>query len=208
MLRRRKQAAAALGSYGQGNAIRALHQRLLERLPARFLQAPAPARLIDLLELTASSRLLHLGPGGEFGRWLVQAVDGRRCVTAFPGTAVHPDVVAWPGALPFPEASFSAVFAPDFIRRLNDDELYALLAEARRVVVAGGPILLLDYAPVRSKALERSHGLLVGGDRRGWERLALMVSEMPGFAEAELVDAGPCLYPPIPRVAVRLRKCA
>jgi hypothetical protein len=179
-------------------------RRLAGSLPAQFVRFPFASRYTEALDLRPSSRLLQVGGSPELGRWLAGVADTRLAVTAHPGAAARPEAVAWPGSLPFSDASFDALFAPDLLRKLNNDELWPFLVEAARVTAPGGVILLIDVPPVRSRVIEAWHGLVVGGQRRGWASLLHLISETGAFSTAQLVDPGPCLWPPVPRIGIRL----
>ncbi|MEX2081821.1 MAG: methyltransferase domain-containing protein, partial [Dehalococcoidia bacterium] len=119
------------------------------------------------------------------------------------------DVVGWPEALPFRDGSFDAVTCLYFIRRFDDDVMHNFGAELRRVVAPGGAALVLDIAPVRSAWLNGLHSRLVGAgmvgaDLRGWRRLAASLTDV-GFDAIDLVNVGPFLLPPIPRISVLAR---
>ena len=69
---------------------------------------------------------------------------------------------------------------------------------------------MLEFAPVRSRLLNRLHERLTGFgiaeiDLRGWGRLAALYTEA-GFDGIDHVNVGPFFFPPIPRVGVLLRK--
>ncbi|MEJ5221636.1 MAG: hypothetical protein WHT63_06505, partial [Tepidiforma sp.] len=86
----------------------------------------------------------------------------------------------------------------------------AYARELARVLAPGGRALVLEVAPVVNPLLNRLHAKLVSGgcpavDLRGWDRLAATFSEA-GYDAIDLVNAGPFLVPPIPRVGLLLRK--
>ena len=69
---------------------------------------------------------------------------------------------------------------------------------------------MVEVAPVRNPILNRLHkNLLSGGcaevDLRGWGRLAALFTEC-GFDAIDLVNIGPFILPPIPRIAVLARR--
>jgi len=82
--------------------------------------------------------------------------------------------------------------------------------ELRRVLAPGGTALVLEIAPVKNARLEALHRKLLSGgcaevDLRGWGRLAALFTEC-GFDAIDLVNVGPFVVPPIPRVGVLLRR--
>ena len=73
-----------------------------------------------------------------------------------------------------------------------------------------GPHCWWSSRPCAGRPLDRLHRLAVSGgcaqvDLRGWGRLAALLTEC-GFDAINLVELGPFALPPIPRVAVLVRK--
>ena len=119
------------------------------------------------------------------------------------------DLLGWPEKLPFRDSSFDSISSFYFLRRFDDDVTHAFARELRRILAPGGSALVMDFAPVKSDRLTWLHSrLLKPGcaqvDLRGWGRLAALFTEV-GFDAIDLVNAGPFVFPPIPRVAVLLR---
>jgi hypothetical protein len=202
VLRRRKQALGRFQAAERGPLGR--YRRSMETLPGQLARFPLASRYGEHLKLETARSLLQVGGGPELGRWLADLAGTQRFFAVHPSSVGRPDLVGWPGSLPFRDASFDSLFAPDLIRRLNEDEFWQFLAETARVTRPGGVVLLVDVPPVKSMAIERWHGLVVGGQRRGWASLLHLVAEMGAFSTAQLVDPGPSLWPPVPRIGVRL----
>ena len=118
--------------------------------------------------------------------------------------------MAWPEHLPLADASVDVVTCLYFMRRLDDDVAHGFGGELARILAPGGRALVLEIAPVKSQLLDRWHRKLVAGgcaevDLRGWGRLAALFTEC-GFDAIDLVNMGPFLLPPVPRVGVLLRR--
>ena len=96
------------------------------------------------------------------------------------------------------------------VHRFDDDVCRAYADEIGRVLAPGGSALILEVAPVRSRLLNKLHERIMGlgcaeVDLRGWGRLAALFTEA-GFDGIDLVNVGPFIVPPVPRVGVLLRK--
>ncbi|HNM77350.1 MAG TPA: hypothetical protein PKI89_03230, partial [Tepidiformaceae bacterium] len=90
------------------------------------------------------------------------------------------------------------------------DVCRAFADEISRLLAPGGSALVLDVAPVQNGLLNRLHERLLrpgcaAVDLRGWGRLAATFTEA-GFDAIDLVNVGPFLVPPAPRVGVLLRR--
>ena len=174
---------------------------------------PRVARVISLLELSPGRRYLDVGCGTAGYAHIVAQRAGLEVppmtVDLLPGPGPV-DVVGWPEKLPFRDASFDAISSFYFLRRFDDDVTHAFAEEIARVLAPGGSALVMDFAPVKSGRLSQLHSRRVspGGaqvDLRGWGRLAALFTEV-GFDAIDLVNVGPFVFPPIPRVAVLLRR--
>lgn len=174
---------------------------------------PRAGRIISLLDLKPGSRYLDIGCGTSAYAHLLAARAGLEeppyTVDLAPGPGPV-EMIAWPEKLPFRDASFDAISCLYYIRRFDDDVLHALGSEIARLLAPGGTALVIEIAPVRSSWLNPLHSWLVGPgcaqvDLRGWGRLAATFSEC-GFDAIDLVNAGPFLLPPVPRVGVLLRR--
>lgn len=97
-------------------------------------------------------------------------------------------------ALPFDDQAFDAVVITFALSTIPDDR--RAIAEARRVLVAGGRLLVLDHGQSRSRivrAAQRFAGVLTSrlyADRRWREPLRHIVAEGLVVDEAELVSGG------------------
>jgi SAM-dependent methyltransferase len=174
---------------------------------------PRADRVVGLLGLRPGTRYLDIGCGTAAYAHLLARRAGMQeppvCLdlAAGPGPV---DALAWPGRLPLADASFDVISCLYFIRRLDDDSVSEFAAELGRVLAPGGSTLVIEVAPVQAPWLDRFHARLLsagcaGVDLRGWGRLAALFTER-GFDDITLVNAGPFLLPPIPRVGALLRK--
>ncbi len=173
---------------------------------------PRVARVISLLELAPGRRYLDVGCGTAAYAHMV----GERAGLVEPPVTVDlaagpgpVDLLGWPEKLPFRDDSFDAISSFYFLRRFDDDVTHAFAEEIARVLAPGGSALVMDLAPVKSERLNRLHSRLVAPgcaqvDLRGWGRLAALFTEV-GFDAIDLVNVGPFVFPPVPRVAVLLR---
>lgn len=114
--------------------------------------------------------------------------------------------------LPFARDSFDLILCSYVIHHLGDAAMDRFLYECHRVLRPEGQLIVWDYAPTRSNLLNRFHCWLLtretpGCQLRGYRNLANLVVETT-FASVELVPLRPFLFPPIPRVAVMIRKAS
>jgi SAM-dependent methyltransferase len=174
---------------------------------------PRAQRVISLVDLGFGKRYLDIGCGtGAFAHLIaVRAGMEEPPITmdlvAGPGPV---EVVASPEHLPFADESFDCITSLYYIRRFDDDAVHAFGLELRRILAPGGSALVLEVAPVRWGFLNRLHKKLLSPgcsevDLRGWGRLAALFTEA-GFDAIDLVNVGPFLVPPIPRVGVLVRR--
>jgi SAM-dependent methyltransferase len=186
--------------------------RLINSQTAMAMITPRVARVISLIELGPGKRYLDIGCGSAAFAHLIAA---RAHCTEPPLTmdlvpAPGPvEIVGSPEHLPFADSSIDCITSLYYIRRFDDDTVHAFGQELRRILAPGGSILLLEIAPMRNGWLNRFHAWIVGGgcsqvDLRGWGRLAALFTEA-GFDGIDLVNVGPFLLPPVPRVGVLLR---
>ena len=174
---------------------------------------PRVQRVVNLLELAPGKRYVDIGCGTANFAHLVAA---RARMTEPPTTfditdgGGPLDAVAWPEHLPIRDLSVDCLTSFYFVRRFDDDVVHAFAEEISRVLAPGGIALVLEVAPVVSGWLDRFHRWLVSGgcaevDLRGWGRLAALFTEC-GFDAIDLVNVGPFLLPPVPRIGVLLRR--
>ncbi len=174
---------------------------------------PRVQRVIDLLGLAPDRRYLDIGCGTSAFAHLIAARAG---LAGPPATIdITPngdalDVLAWPEHLPVRDLSIDCLTAFYLVRRFDDDVVHGFAEEISRVLAPGGSALVLEIAPVVNGWLNRFHKWLVSGgcaevDLRGWGRLAALFTEC-GFDAIDLVNVGPFLIPPVPRIGVLLRR--
>jgi SAM-dependent methyltransferase len=174
---------------------------------------PRVQRIISLIDLRPGRSYLDIGCGTAAFAHLVAARAGLDdppvTMDIVPGPGAV-EIVAWPEKLPFRDQSFDAITSLYFMHRFDDDVTHAFGEELARILAPGGAALVMDIAPVRNALLDRLHKKLVSHgcadvDLRGWGRLAALFTEV-GFDAIDLVNVGPFLLPPIPRVGVLLRR--
>ncbi len=210
-MRRRRAAITARETWITGAS--AYAARAINSQAAMALITPRVQRIIDLIDLCPGRRYLDIGCGTAAFADLIAQKAG---LTESPVTVdlvggLGPvEVLGWPEKLPFRDESFDCVTSLYFLRRFDDDVCRAFADELGRILAPGGAALVLDVAPVRSSYLNRAHEWLMSRgcnevDLRGWGRLAALFTEA-GFDGIDLVNVGPFLLPPIPRVGVLLRK--
>lgn len=210
-MRRRRAAISAREKWATGKT--SYLARLFNSQGAMALATPRVQRIIDLLDLCPGRRYLDIGCGTAAYADLIAQKAG---LTEPPvaadliGGIGTIDLSAWPEKLPFADSSFDCITSFYFLRRFDDDVCRAFADEIGRVLAPGGTALILEFAPVRNQFLNRLHERLTGFgcseiDLRGWGRLAALYTEA-GFDRIDLVNVGPFIVPPIPRVGVLLRK--
>lgn len=177
------------------------------------LITPRAERVIGLLELGPGKRYVDLGCGTAAYAHLLADRAGMDEPPLTLDLAPGPgpvDAIAWPEHLPLADASVDALSCFYYIRRFDDDVVHGLGGEISRVLAPGGRALVMEVAPVISKRLDAFHRRLLSPgcgqvDLRGWGRLAALFTECQ-FDSIDLVNVGPFLVPPIPRLAVLLRR--
>jgi len=210
-MRRRRAAITAREAWIAGPS--AYAARLLNSQAGMALATPRAQRVIDLLELRPGRRYLDIGCGtAAYAHLLAQRAGLEEPpvtldIASGPGPV---DIIGWPERLPFRDESFDCISTLYFLRRFDDDVCRAFASEIGRILAPGGRALVLEVAPVRSAWLNRLHARLLSFgcaevDLRGWGRLAALFTEA-GFDAIDLVNAGPFIAPPIPRVGVLLRR--
>ncbi len=212
MIRRRRGAVQARRAWLQGSA--APLARALDSQPGMAALIPRAGRIVDLLELGPGKRYVDIGCGtSAFAHLLARRAgmdEPPHCIDIAVGPGPV-DAIAWAEHLPLRDASVDAFTSLYFLRRLDDDVAHGFAGELARILAPGGRGLILEIAPVRNERLNRLHARLVSGgcgpvvDLRGWGRTAALLTEC-GFDAINRVDLGPFLLPPIPRVAVLVRR--
>lgn len=210
-MRRRRSARQAREQWVSGRT--APLARAINSQAAMALITPRVQRIISLIDLAPGKRYLDIGCGTAAFAHLMAARAGME-QPPFTFDLVHVpgpvDAIAWPEQLPLRAGSFDCVTCLYYIHRFDDDVVHGLGEELARILAPGGAALVMDIAPVKSKWLNRLHAWLVRPgcatvDLRGWGRLAALFTEC-GFDAIDLVNVGPFLVPPVPRVGVLLRK--
>lgn len=193
--------------------------------PAGTLLVNTPAlSLAGELGIAPGDRVLDIGCGrGSVLRYLDAAVGFEtRPVGIDVSTAMlrlarerdDPDasislVASNATCLPFPDETFDLVLIAHTWKHLGDRALLFNLHEIRRVLRPGGSCVGWEFAPRSSRLLNRlNRAVLTAGDvkdvrLRGFHILASAATQV-GFAFVRRLDLGPFLWPPIPRVSVRL----
>jgi SAM-dependent methyltransferase len=174
---------------------------------------PRAQRIINLVGLRPGRRYVDVGCGTAAYAHLLARKAGLDEPPLTLDLAPGPgpvEAIAWPGDLPLRSESVDCLTSLYLVRRFDDDNLQAFGREVARVLAPGGSALILEVAPVRLAPLDRfHHWLLKPGcatvDLRGWGRMAALLTEC-GFDAINLVNVGPFLLPPIPRVGVLLRR--
>jgi SAM-dependent methyltransferase len=211
MMRRRRKAIEARQGWVFGPT--ALMARAINSQTGMALITPRAQRIIDLIELGPGKRYLDIGCGTAAYAHLLAAKAGADeppvtvDLVAGPGPV---EVIGWPEQLPFRDESFDCITSLYYVRRFDDDVTRAFAGEIARLLAPGGSALVMEVGPVRNGLLDRLHARLLGAgcgevDLRGWGRLAAMFTEA-GFDAIDLVNVGPFLVPPIPRVGVLARR--
>ncbi|MEO8541860.1 MAG: methyltransferase domain-containing protein [bacterium] len=210
-MRRRRAAITAREKWVTGTS--AYLARAFNSQAGMALITPRVQRIIDLLDLCPGRRYLDIGCGTAGFADLIAQKAG---LTESPVTVdlvggLGPvEVLGWPEKLPFRDESFDCITTFYFMRRFDDDVCRAFADEIGRVLAPGGSALVIEVSPVRSRWLNRIHERLMGSgcaevDLRGWGRLAALFTEA-GLDGIDLVNVGPFILPPVPRVGVLLRK--
>lgn len=210
-MRRRRRVIEARQQWMAGPA--APFARAINSQTGMALITPRAQRIIDLIQLGPGKRYLDIGCGTAAYANLLAAKAGMDeppvTLDVVPGPGPV-ELIGWPEQLPFRDQSFDCITSLYFLRRLDDDMAHAFARELSRLLAPGGAALVLEVAPVRSGALNRLHTRLLSAscgeaDLRGWGRLAATFSEA-AFDAVDLVNVGPFLVPPIPRVGVLARR--
>ncbi len=210
-MRRRRQTREARFRWVYGRT--APLARLINSQTAMAAITPRVERIISLIDLKPGKRYLDVGCGTAA---FAHLIANRAGLTEPPvamdlvGAFGPVDVEASPEHLPFDDDAFDCVTSLYYIRRFDDDAVHAFGIELLRILAPGGAALVLEVAPTRNGPLNRFHSWLLSPgcrevDLRGWGRLSALFTEV-GFDAIDLVNVGPFLLPPIPRVGVLLRR--
>jgi SAM-dependent methyltransferase len=172
------------------------------------LQLRPETRLLDigcgsgaLIELLASRVRFRTPPVGiDLSTTMLGLSDPKR-VSLVEGSGVQ---------LPFADESFDVITCAHVAKHLDDASLLAMLAEIRRVLSFGGIAVMWDFAPTRSRLLNRwNEFVLTQGVRdcylRNYTTLSAYALEA-GFEWVSNAHLRPFIYPPIPRASVILGK--
>lgn len=198
----------------------------------RFLLGPAGTFLLSTplfllpkrLKLASEQRILDIGCGrGVALRFLGSRLHFQRPPV---GVDIVPEalqqahdaddsspiefVAAAATRLPFADESFEVVLSTYMVKHLGDAALMQFLFEAWRVLRPGGTLVIWEFAPTRSRLLNRFHRRLLttrvqSCRLRGFGDFVDLVVETP-FANMEILILRPFLFPPIPRTAFILTK--
>jgi SAM-dependent methyltransferase len=208
VIRRRRTSVSVRRAWAAG-----LPAKILNSQAAMALITPRADRIIDLVDLRPGKRYVDLGCGTAAYAHLLADRAGMESPPLALDLAPGPgpvDALAWPERLPLADRSVDALSCFYLVRRFDDDVVHGLGGEISRVLAPGGRALVMEVAPVISRRLDAFHRKLLSPgcgtvDLRGWGRLAALFTEC-GFDAIDLVNVGPFLVPPIPRVAVLLRR--
>lgn len=207
-MRRRRNAVESRQAWAVGPAAQVINSQA-----GMAAITPRADRVISLLDLAPGKRYVDIGCGTAAYAQLLASRAGMYRPPLTLDLAPGPGPVgalAWPEQLPLRDQSVDALSCLYYIRRFEDDVVHALGREIARVLAPGGAALVMDIAPVKWARLDDLHTRLLGAgaakvDLRGWGRLAALFTEA-GFDAIDLVNVGPFLLPPIPRVGVLLRR--
>jgi SAM-dependent methyltransferase len=193
---------------------------LLAGPPGVMLVNTPVFKLHEQLQLRPETRLLDVGAGsGALIELLAARVAFRRPPTGIDlsatmlrlGSPQRVSLVEGSGTqLPFADESFDVVTCAHVAKHLDDASLIAMLSEIRRVLSFGGIAVIWEFAPTRSRLLNRWNELVITlGVRdctlRGYTALSAFALEA-GFEWVSNAHLRPFIYPPIPRVSVIVGK--
>ncbi len=207
---------------GSGSLSR--HMRWLMGPSGLFVANTPVLALAETLALQPEHRLLDLGCGeGTLTRHLQRSVrftqppvamDISRAMLRLARAQADPEapvelVATSASALPFADKSFDFVLATHVWKHLDDRTFLHDLLDVRRVLHPGGAYVAWEFAPRSSALLNRWNRWVLerGGVRAAHLRSFHVIASAAmdaGFSYVERIDPGPLVWPPIPRVAVRL----
>ena len=226
MLWDERETARAYNRWMSHNDVLARHMRWNMGPAGIFLVNTPVIALAQTLALRPEHRLLDLGCGrASVARFLSRRVgfrtppvgldvstvmlrlarreDDRRAPVSLVGSSAS--------SLPFADNTFDFVIVAHVWKHLDDRALLHNLLEIERVLQPGGSCIGWEFAPRNSRALDRWNqavlrcGTVKSVHLRGFHVLASAAIDA-GFQEIRRLDLGLFLWPPIPRVAVRLYK--
>ncbi|MSQ60966.1 MAG: class I SAM-dependent methyltransferase [Dehalococcoidia bacterium] len=224
MLWDERETARAYDRWLSGNGPISRHMRWLMGPLGLFVANTPVLALVETLALQPEHRLLDLGCGeGTLARYLQRSVgftqppvamDISRTMLRLARALADPAapvalVATSASALPFADESFDFVIAAHVWKHLDDRTFLHDLLEVRRVLRTGGSCVAWEFAPRSSTLLNRwnrwvlERGGVRGAHLRAFHVIASAAMDA-GFSYVERIDPGPFLWPPIPRVAVRL----
>ena len=193
---------------------------LLAGPPGVMLVNTPVFRLHEELQLRPETRVLDVGCGsGALIELLAARVAFRQPPTGIDlsatmlrlGTPQRISLVEGSGTqLPFEDESFDVVTCAHVAKHLDDASLIGMLSEIRRVLSFGGIAVIWEFAPTRSRLLNRWNELVITlGVRdcnlRGYTTLSAFALEA-GFEWVSNAHLRPFIYPPITRVSVIVGK--
>jgi SAM-dependent methyltransferase len=199
----------------------------------RFLLGPAGTFLLSTplfllpqrLNLNRELRVLDVGCGlGSGLRFLANRLHFRQSPV---GVDIVPEalaqaqkmsahgppidfVAAAATRLPFADESFDLVLSTYVLKHLGDIAVMRFFHESWRVLRPGGMLVVWEWAPTRSRLLNRFHRRLLtmrvqSCRLRGFGDFVDLAVESP-FANMEILTLRPFVFPPIPRTAFVLTK--
>lgn len=112
--------------------------------------------------------------------------------------------------LPLAAERFDLILCSYVVKHLDDEAIYRFLGECWRVLRPGGVLVVWEFAPTRSALLNRFHNWILTPQvktcrLRGYGDFVDLAIESR-FADMEIFDMRPFLFPPIPRTGFLLRK--
>jgi SAM-dependent methyltransferase len=193
---------------------------LLAGPPGLMLVNTPAFNLHEELQLQPETRLLDIGCGsGALLELLASRVAFQRLPVGIDlsttmlhlGNPVSASLVEGSGVqLPFADESFDVVTCAHVAKHLDDTSLLLMLADIRRVLSFGGIAVLWDFAPTRSRMLNRWNEFVVTlgvseCNLRGYTTLSAFALEA-GFEWVSNAHLRPFIYPPVPRASVIVGK--
>ncbi|MGI8552221.1 MAG: class I SAM-dependent methyltransferase [Dehalococcoidia bacterium] len=201
----------------------------------RFLMGPVGTFLLNTplfllqrrLGISSRHRLLEIGCGRGAGlRVLAARIPFQRPPVGIDlapaalelaqrdGSAGSPMVLLAVAAtrLPFARESFDLILSTHMVKHLSDAAIHRFFFESWRALRPGGVLIVWEFAPTRSRLLNRFHRWLLTADvktcrLRGYGDFVDLAIESR-FMNMENLTLRPYLFPPIPRTGFLLKKAA